>query len=273
MWLKKIGLLEEFIVKEKIKKFINHYVKEYSDRKEIKTKWREPIVKFSNANDEMFIKLKEIVNPTHALPKDFLDDAKTVIAYFIPFDESVVNSNLKGKYSSEEWAKAYIETNELIFNVNKYIKKKLSDLGYKSTIIPATHNFDEDSLMSDWSHRHVAYIAGLGKFGLNNMLITDKGCCGRIGSIVTNLKIERSKRTNNEYCLYKKKEICKKCVQRCVNNALKVDSFDRHKCYEILLYNDELHSDLGITDACGKCCVNLPCSFTNPVSKDIFGGN
>ena len=134
---------------EKIKQLITQYIKDYSERKEIKTKWREPIVKFCNANDEMFVKLKEIVSPAHALPKDFLDDAKTVISYFLPFEELVINSNVEGKYSSKEWAKAYIETNELIFNLNNYIKKKLNDLDYKSTIIPATHNFDENSLISD----------------------------------------------------------------------------------------------------------------------------
>ena len=50
------------------------------------------------------------------------------------------------------------------------------------------------NLISDWSHRHVAVIAGLGKFGLNNMLITDNGCCGRVGSFITDLKIEPTKR-------------------------------------------------------------------------------
>ncbi|WP_066506730.1 epoxyqueuosine reductase [Abyssisolibacter fermentans] len=252
-------------MKEKIRDLIKQYVKEYSDREEIKTRWKEPIVKFSSADDEMFIKLKEIVSPTHALPKDFLEDAQTVISYFLPFEESIANSNIEGKYSSKEWAIAYVETNELILKLNSYIKEQLEDLNYKSTIIPATHNFDKNSLISDWSHRHVGYIAGLGKFGLNNMLITDKGCCGRVGSIVTNLKIVPSKRNDREYCLFKSKGICKKCVQRCVNDALKIDSFDRHKCYEILLYNDELYPDLGLTDACGKCCVNLPCSFNNPV--------
>lgn len=255
-------------MKKKIEELIRQYVKEYSERKHIKTKWRKPIVKFAAANDEMFTRLKEIVSPTHALPTDFLEDAQTVISYFLPFEKSIVNSNVKGRYSSREWAIAYIKTNELILNLNKYIKTELETLNYNSTIIPATHNFNEDSLMSDWSHRHVGYIAELGKFGLNNMLITEKGCCGRVGSIVTNLKIEPSKRDDKEYCLYKSKGICKKCVKRCVNGALKVNSFDRHKCYEILLYNDKLHSDLGLTDACGKCCVNLPCSFINPSSYD-----
>jgi len=252
-------------IKVVIEQFIKQYVKEYSERKEVSTKWREPIVKFSDANDKMFIKLKELISPTHALPNDFLEDAQTVISYFLPFDKIVANSNIEGKYCSREWAIAYIETNRLILDLNKYIKKELENLNYKSSIIPATHNFDEDSLISDWSHRHVAYIAGLGKFGLNNMLITDKGCCGRVGSIVTNLRIEPTPRNDKEYCLYKSKGICKKCVQRCVNDALRVNSFDRHKCYEMLLYNDKHHSDLGLTDACGKCCVSLPCSFTNPV--------
>lgn len=254
-------------MKEKLKQLIKQYVKNYPERKDVNTKWREPIVKYSNANDEMFIKLKEIVSLTHVLPKDLLEDAQTVISYFLPFEESIANSNIEGKYSSREWAIAYIETNELIFNLNNYIKKKLEDLNYKCIIIPATHNFDEESLISDWSHRHVGYIAGLGKFGLNNMLITDKGCCGRVGSIITNIKIEPSQRNDKEYCFYKSKGICKKCVRRCVNKALEDNSFNRYKCYEVLLYNDELHSELGLTDACGKCCVNLPCSFINPINN------
>jgi len=247
-----------------MEQLITQYIKEYSSRKQNKNIWREPIVSFANTNDGMFIELKEIVSPTHLLPKDILEGAETVIAYFLPFDKSVINSNINGKYSSKEWAKAYIETNELIYNLNKFIKEKLEELNYKASNIPATHNFDEYSLISDWSHRHVGYIAGLGTFGLNNMLITEKGCCGRVGSIVTNLKIESTKRNDIENCLYKNKGICKTCVNRCVNNALEVDSFDRDRCYEMLLDNDKAHSDLGFADVCGKCCVDLPCSYRNP---------
>ncbi len=252
-------------MKDKIKGLIEEFVKDYPTRKEVKSKWREPVVKFANANDEMFSQLKEIVRPTHALPEDFLEDAQTVISYFLPFSESVVNSNIEGKYSSREWAIAYIETNKLISKLNKYINRELGRLNYKSTNIPATHNFDKDSLMSDWSHRHVAYISGLGKLGLNNMLITEKGCCGRIGSIITNLEVEPDQKSDKEFCLNKSGGTCNKCVQRCVNDALEIDSFNRHKCYEMLLLNDKSHHYFGITDVCGKCCVDLPCSLTNPV--------
>lgn len=62
------------------------------------------------------MKLKEIVSPTHALPYDFLPEAKTVVTYFIPFDDAIVKSNLSRKYSSKEWSIAYIETNKLIID-------------------------------------------------------------------------------------------------------------------------------------------------------------
>lgn len=249
----------------KLEKLICNFIINYMDRKDIETKWNEPIISYADSTDELFYKLKTTVSPSHGLPTDFLENAKTVVAYFIPFREEVVKSNINEKASSNMWAKAYIETNRLIFDLNTFIQIELEALGFDSTVIPATHNFDEEKLISDWSHRHVAYIAGLGKFGLNNMLITDKGCCGRVGSFVTNLEIEATTRDNKEKCLYKNSGICKKCVQRCVNDALKIDSFDRHKCYEMCLYNAEVHRDIGLADVCGKCLVNVPCSFRDPV--------
>lgn len=244
-----------------IKQFVQHYLK----IKDVQTKWEEPLVAYADAMDEMFYKLKDVVSSSHAVPKDFLSEARTVVSYFIPFNEDIVKSNIEGKECSKIWAIAYIETNKLIVDLNTFITNKLQKLGYKSSSIPPTYNFDNKKLITDWSQRHVAFIAGLGKFGLNNMLITDKGCCGRIGSFVTELKLEPTKRQNKENCLYKHMNICKKCVDRCVNNALKVDYFDRHKCYEMCLYNDRFHSDVGFTDICGKCLVNVPCSGVNPV--------
>lgn len=222
------------------------------------------MIAYANAFDNEFIKLKELVSPTHALPHDFLSNAQTVVTYFIPFNDDIVKSNINDRYSSKEWSIAYIETNKLILDLNTFIKAELEKLGFNSNIIPATHNFDTKKLISDWSHRHAAVIAGLGTFGINNMLITDKGCCGRVGSFITNMKLEFTQKKKTENCLYKSMNICRKCVDKCVNDSLKIDSFDRHKCYEMCLINDKFHSDLGIVDVCGKCLVGLPCSEKNP---------
>lgn len=251
-------------MKTKLENMMKEYVANYPKNQDTKSKWGEPLISYADADNKEFDTLKKIVSPTHALPKDFLPEAKTVVTYFVPFDKSITKSNINEKYSSREWAVAYIETNKLIFDLNTFVMNELKKIGYKSNVIPATHNFDEKKLISDWSHRHVAVIAGLGTFGLNNMIITEKGCCGRVGSFVTDIKINPTPKIEGENCLYKGFNICKKCVDRCVNDALEIESFNRHKCYEMCLKNDRYHSDLGLVDICGKCLVNVPCSTKNP---------
>lgn len=247
-------------------KLIADYVAAYPARKGIRNYWQRPLLGFADAADPRFFLFKEQISPSHAVPQDFLPDARTVIAFFIPFEKEIISSNTGGRNASREWACAYVETNRLISDVNLMIKEKLIELGYRSTVIPATHNFDEKTLLSDWSHRHVAYLAGLGNFGLNNMLITAKGCCGRIGSLVTNLCISPTPLIVGESCLYKDRGLCRACVKRCVHAALTVDGFNRHACYEMCLENAALFPEIGLADVCGKCLAGMPCSATNPVS-------
>jgi hypothetical protein len=54
------------------------------------------------------------------------------------------------------------------------------------------------------------------------MLITEKNCTGRIGTLVTDLKIEASARNEKERCLNKAGFESNKCVDHCVNDALKL---------------------------------------------------
>ena len=249
---------------EKIEQFIKEYINKFTNKVDVHTSWKEAIVKYADASDKLFYDLKEAVSVTHAMPKDFLAEANTVIVYFIPFVDEINKSNIKGRVSSEEWARAYVETNELIYELNKNLAGEIDKLGDKAYTIPGTYNFDTDKLISDWSQRHVAYIAGLGTFGLNNMLITEKGCCGRIGSVVTSMKLKPSKRPDKEFCIYKNNGKCGSCVSRCVNNALKKDDFIRNNCYEMCLENDRKYSYLGLCDICGKCVVGVPCSTKIP---------
>ncbi len=199
------------------------------------------------------------------LPTELLEDAETVISFFVPFKRKVVKSNAGGEISSKEWAIAYIETNQLIIDLNNSLSEELKNKNYKAFVLPPTHNFDKEKLISDWSHKHVAFVAGLGNFGIHQMLITERGCCGRFGSLITNAKIKSTKRPQKEFCLYKHNETCIQCVEHCIFNALKIDSFDRHRCYEICLSNADLFSELGLADVCGKCVSVVTCSFKDPV--------
>lgn len=249
---------------EEIKNIIKDFIDDYKTKNNDQTLWREAEIGFANTKDPIFPQLKQVVSKDHKLPKELLKKANTVIAYFIPFKEKVVLSNSTGTEASREWAIAYIETNKLIIELNRFLANHLKKENYISLEIPPTHNFEKSKLMSSWSHKHVAYIAGLGKFGLHKMLITKKGCCGRLGSLITSAKIEPTKRSESEYCLYYHNKSCDACTEKCVFDILNVNSFDRHKCYTVCLENGRIYSKLGLSDMCGKCACGVPCSFKNP---------
>ena len=230
--------------------------------------WKSPLIGYASAADPLFKDLKQTAHQGHLSPTDLLEGAKTVLAYFLPFAEEIVSSNTSGELPSIQWAYAYSQTNDLITLINNGLESFLHLKSYRACTIPATHNFDPVSLMSAWSHRHVAYIAGLGTLGLNRMLITEKGCAGRIGSIVTELELAPDERIKGDHCLYLHNGSCSACLDRCTCSALQKDNFNRQKCYERLLENEaSLHLG-GHADVCGKCCCGLPCSVRNPVTKE-----
>ena len=228
--------------------------------------WKEPIIKIIPAKDEKLNILRKAVSPEHFIPEDILSDAKSIISFFLPFRESIANSNIEGTIASKEWAMAYIQTNDLIKTINDKIEKLMENNGYKTGKIPATHNFDEKKLISNWSHRHIAYIAGIGTFGINNMLITKSGCCGRFGSIITNYELDKYSQITEikEKCLYKLNSSCGICQKKCIVNAYENNNYNRYKCYEQCLKNAKHHEKIGYADVCGKCLVGLPCSIKEP---------
>jgi epoxyqueuosine reductase QueG len=260
-----------------ITKRIVQSIRDYEKAGGLANMWREPVVRFAAIKTMNLAWLKQAAVPDHLFPADVLPDAESVICFFIPFHQSIIQSNAAPGPASAEWALAYIKTNELIALINQDIEALLAEHGYLAGKIPATHNFDETTLLSRWSHRHVAYLAGLGAFGINNMLITEKGCCGRIGSMVTNYRYggygeagppipgAADAAPATEKCLNKINGGCGLCRKKCEAGAYPAGGgFDRRACYAKCLENAELHRSLGFADVCGKCLVALPCSVAEP---------
>lgn len=69
-------------------------------------------------------------------------------------------SNIAGEESSKEWDYACIETNQLINDLSRFLHDTIVEMGYHGSLLPSTYNYDGEKLLSDWSHRSVAYIAG-----------------------------------------------------------------------------------------------------------------
>ena len=224
------------------------------------TKYREPLVGFASAHDPLFQKMQEIIGPHHWLPTDLLPEAGTVISFFLPFAREVIEANRKGSEVAREWAIAYIETNELIKTIGLALQDELTPVGIKVVTQPATHNFNEQDLTARWSNKSVAYVAGLGTFGVNHLLITEAGCGGRFGSAVISAEIPATPRPTAENCLYHKNAKCQFCVKNCPTGALTLEGLDKHLCYDHLLEVDKQFPDLGLCDICGKCAMG-PCAL------------
>ena len=234
--------------------------------------WRSPLLATAMV-DARFDRLQQIAADNHLHPRDLLAQARTVVVFFLPFVKSLVKENKPGGRPSRDWGLSYVETNDLIGRLGEALADLLHRHGYRSGLTPATHNFDESRLMARWSHKHLGYLAGLGRFGVHNLLITPAGCAGRLGSLVTDAELGNHPLMRAAHaCLLKAGRECGKCIPACPVDALAENRFGRRACWDRLNANRrelDYFSDLPeSTHVCGKCAAAVPCSFTNPMKAD-----
>ena len=254
-----------------LRKFAAEYVAAEPARTGTEGFWQTPLL-VSAPIDERFELLPQIAFNEHMHPRDLLATAKSLIVFFIPFKRELVKENKKGDRPCRNWGLAYVETNDLIGRLSQAIAAFLVENGFKSGLTPATHNFDEDILMARWSHKHLAFLANLGRFGTHHMLITPVGCAGRLGSLVTEADLGDHPMIETDLaCLLKAGKKCGKCIEACPVDALSENGFDRRRCWNRLNENRktlDYFADLPeTTHVCGKCAALMPCSFSNPVAK------
>jgi len=220
--------------------------------------FEDPIFAFGSADDEWFLNLKDGDANLRGLmlPAEWLPGAKTVISYFLPFGEAVKDSNKKDyKMPSAGWLHGRIEGQNFLLEFSRFLYSKLNDAGYKSLVPGLDHRFKTKGFTSNWSERHVSYVCGLGTFGLSKGIITEKGMAGRLGSIITELKLEpgiKKYKDVYEYCT-----LCGNCAINCPVDAISVEEGkDHRKCSDFLDTVREKHKT---RYGCGKCQVSVPC--------------
>jgi len=240
-----------------------------------------PIFAIGAADDKHFLLLKEssIIGQHFMAPQEWLAQPKIVISFFLPFTEAVRRGNRRDMlWPSEEWLHGRIEGQAFVFKLCEYLSSELINAGYKS-LIPSldvrfwsktgfdknTQNSDNNngtgaSFTSNWSERHVAYVCGLGTFGLSKGLITEKGIAGRFGSIITELDLPADKRGYEsiyDYCT-----MCGACGENCPVNAISLDKGKDHIiCSKFLNKTTEKYKP---RYGCGKCQIGVPCESSIP---------
>ena len=209
-----------------IEEIINDEVLKSSDN----WRFREPIIGYVSADNPEFQKIQKTTGVWHYKPEELLEDAKTVVVFFLPYAKEIVNTMQREKKIVPEYSRSYLVSNELLSKMSERLKEELGTMGIHVATQPPTDDYDHVNLASHWSHKTIAVMAGLGTFGLNHMLITKYGTAGRLNSIVINEVIEPTAKLEESYCLYYKKGICKKCVERCPSGALTTERYDKKIC-------------------------------------------
>ncbi len=234
-----------------------------------------PIFAFGAADDEGFESLQDpsVIGKHFMLPKEWLPQAKTVISFFLPFTAAVKQGNRRDlSWPSEEWLHGRIEGQAFINKLCLHLQSALIDAGYNSLVpcldqrfwaktgfsnaAPYADNGSEAlAFTSTWSERHVAFVCGLGTFGLSKGLITKKGMAGRLGSVVTELYLPPDSRGYKE--IYEFCDMCGTCAKNCPVNAISIAKGKNHIiCSNFVDETLEKHKP---RYGCGKCQVKVPC--------------
>lgn len=226
--------------------------------------FREPLTAFSSAEDQRYSELKELIGDWHLNPTELFPEAKSVVSYFVPFTKDVAYAPKQSTQETPLWGESYAVLNDYFEHINQSVCAYLESVGYASRAIPATHTYNEEDMKSMWSHRSAAAIAGLGTFGANRMLITEKGSAGRFSTVLTAAVFKDENRTLENKCLYLKNGSCGLCFKACPVNALEPNVIRRFECQTQTRINEEfLETSIGLknADACGRCIGACPFAY------------
>ncbi|MEG0855398.1 MAG: tRNA epoxyqueuosine(34) reductase QueG [Terrisporobacter sp.] len=155
-------------------------------------------------------------------PKLIMEDAKSVIVCTFPYYIGNIEDANISKYC---YGKDYhIVIDEMLNKICEEIKYDIEGFDYKI--------FADNGPLVD---RYLAYLSGIGYFGINNNIITDKyGSYVFIGYIINNYEFkcdEPLDKTCNK---------CNKCVEYCPGNALKGNyEMNPQKCLSFLTQKKE----------------------------------
>ncbi|MFQ5758680.1 MAG: 4Fe-4S dicluster domain-containing protein [Candidatus Bathyarchaeia archaeon] len=190
--------------------------------------------------------------PIEHRPQNYLPSAKAVVSIAVRLNYAPIENLPK---SRREYTLNYHIVNRRLGDVAYEVSRFLEDHNYEAMSFVV--GSDQKTLFGDISHKHVAYAAGLGEFGLNNLLLTPKyGPRVRFASILTNTSLKPDPLFNGSLC-----DECGECVKICPCGALEEApknysrsigwTIDKQKCNH---YLNVVLDDL----MCGLCIKACP---------------
>jgi len=258
-----------------------------------------PLVGVADGDAPLFARFREVVSPDHILPRELLEEAHggpvervRVVVWVLPFAEAVRESNRAGRWPSRLYSLARNNGGALNHLLRERVVQLLHDEGSAAVAPVLTYAYNavrspEFTYTSTWSERHAAFAAGLGRFGLNNALITPRGSSARIGSVVTDLDVEPTPRPYEDHrapCRASGGRLCGLCMARCPVGAIGAGGMDKTRCRGMReavrtkfmdTYAAEMRMlkapvvksgkrDPGYSLGCALCMNGVPCEACDP---------
>lgn len=261
--------------------------------------WGDPLVGFADGDDSLFEQYKTIIGPYHFTPRELIQyaaeafpeapysslDRLSVISWVLPAAEQTRESNRQEhRAPSRRWTHTRQYGEDFNDALRYHIRDSVLEAGYLAITLPSPSplfkRYDggvPNAPTSNWSERHVAYVAGLGTFGLSDGFITPVGIAIRCGSVVTNLPLSPSPRPYESHvanCLYLSEGTCGECIRRCPAGAISRSGHDKRRCQE---YTEKTLSYIkmrhGVHIAgCGLCQTGVPCEAAIPARRGVGDG-
>ena len=243
----------------------------------------DPLVGFAAADDPLFTEYKTVIGEFHLTPFELAQSGqavpwtpRSVICWVLPVTEATRQSN-RGEtlYPSQAWARTRQHGEAFNATLRRHLVQFLVKSGYNA-LAPQLHadwrEYAESAsgVGSSWSERHAAYVAGLGTFSLNDALITPRGIAHRLGSVITDLRLEPSPRSYADHrsnCLWHRDGTCGACIGRCPVGALSTGGHDKLICREHVYGTipKAVGEKYQVTSTgCGLCQTKVPCEDRIP---------
>ena len=211
-----------------------------------------PIVGFAPADRWDEPRYASLV-PEPFRPAAVMPGARTVIVIGLPVFLPVVETA-----PSIWYHELYRTVNELLDQHAYRIAAELNEAGHPSVPVPRDGYGSIRVLLERpvafFSHRHAAYLAGLGAFGVNNMLLTSAyGPRVRFASVLTAAELPPDPMLEEELCTR-----CMRCIDECPAAALEPGEYpasltDKRACAERSADLFRRH-----ISPCGRCIAVCP---------------
>jgi len=263
--------------------------------------FERPMVGVADGDDNLFKTFSRVVSSKHLMPRQILKlhsgksrnfkDVR-VISWALPFTAEIRRSNRGRIWPSVLYSVARNNGGALNFHLSRRLTQIMQKKGITAAAPVLLRKYDAFRdrvyvMSSTWSERHVAYAAGLGRFGLNGSLITPAGSHVRLGSVVVGYPFEATRQDRKDYkspCVKTHGEDCGICIKRCPVKAITGQGLDKRKCYERRQAIRELLLEkysrkyqlipapitqsgkkyLGYSLGCALCQCGVPCERIDP---------